>query len=400
MLKFQKSIEECLEQFTARKNWENMTVFKIEYEFIKSILLNGDAAFTRYALTLKENLSFEEVVIFQKEILKKAEEIKSKYIDKDDVLFLLKRMGINSHDRREKYISQIKELADLFIKMADGDKESYNLFHEKYQEYAFPKTEETTFARSIPRGLIVYLFEITENFKELKIKYSFINMISMNYSKYLITDFQRHIGVALGVRKKKNALDILEDAKTMVKDISTEENQETDENSSGDSELERLRFERDNFKSSLLFIQDNFNELKEKIEEEALDAKKMSIGEFFVTLNSEKYGKFLDKVPYAEELLTKIRKDKLDRDIPAEVRTVLMFIKQVIKFIKDSGIEPIEEYNKVFNGTADDIAHMNYNGEPFFAHDEMKELKIEAPGYRYKDITISIPTVSEVKGDE
>lgn len=400
MVKFQKNLEECLEQFTARKKWSNKTSFKIEYEFVKSVLINGDNSFTKYALTLRENLSFEEIAFFQQEILKKPEEVKSKFIDKDDILFLLKKMGINSQEKREKFISQVRELADLFLKMSNGDKESYKLFSEKYQEYAFPKTDESHFARSIPRGVIVYLFEMSEEFKVFKIKYPIINTISVKYSKYLIDDFKYYLGVALGLRKKKNALDLLEDTKTMVTDISSEDAPKTDETLSEDSELERLKFERDNLKSSLLFIQNNFNELREKIEEEAFEAKKISIGEFFVTLNSEKYGKFLDKVPYAEELLTKIRKEKLERDVPPEIKTVLMFIKQVIKFIKDSGIEPIEEYSKTFTGTADDIAHMNYNGEPFFSDDEVKELKIEAPGYRYRDITISIPTVSEVKGDE
>ncbi|MGL6066316.1 MAG: hypothetical protein ACRC0R_04490 [Cetobacterium sp.] len=400
MLKFQKIIEKCLEQFIIRKNLKEVTEYKIEYEFIRSILINGDTTFSRYASTLKESLSLEEVIVFQKEILKKTEEIRNKDIDKDDILFLLKKIGVNSQEKRNNYISQIKELGDLFIKMTDGDKDNYNLFYDKYQEYAFPKTNKAYFTKNVPLGLIVYLFELTDNFKELKIKYPLISTMNKTYSKYLITDFQQDIGVELGLRRKKNALDLLEDAKIMVKDISDENTDQSDDNLTGENELEKLRFERDNFKSSLLFIQNNFNELKEKIEEEALEAKKMSIGEFFVTLNSEKYGKFLDKVPYTEELLTKVRKEKLDKDIPPEIRTVIMFIKQVIKFIKDSGIEPTEEYSRVFNGTADDVAHMNYNGEPFFSHDEVKKLKIEAPGYKYKDITISIPTVSEVKCHE
>ena len=107
------------------------------------------------------------------------------------------------------------------------------------------------------------------------------------------------------------------------------------------------------------------------------------IKEFFVSLNSGKYGNVLDKIPLTEELLKDIRKNNIE--IPQELKKILMFIKSIIKFIKDTGIVPIREMGNVFIGTAEDIAEMDYTGNEF-REGEVKKLKVIAPGYKYKDI--------------
>ena len=116
--------------------------------------------------------------------------------------------------------------------------------------------------------------------------------------------------------------------------------------------------------------------------------------EFFVSLNSGKYGNILDKIPLTEELLKDIRKNNIE--VPQEIKKILLFVKSIIKFFRDIGITPIEDVNKIFIGTAEDIAEMDYIGSEF-KEGEKKELKVIAPGYKYKDIVISIPKVEEVE---
>lgn len=72
--------------------------------------------------------------------------------------------------------------------------------------------------------------------------------------------------------------------------------------------LESIKLERDQYKSSLLLIQRTFDELRERIQEETDNVVNEQIKEFFVSLNSGKYGNFLDKIPLTEELLKDIRK--------------------------------------------------------------------------------------------
>lgn len=392
MLKFEKAVNIEIKEFLRRKRVQMNTLYVIEYKVLKIIMENEESSLSTYAIKLKQCLSKEELIYFQKEISKV--DPSNTFIHKESIIKLFKMKGLNTEDRRENYKNKVAELGNLLLEAIDGNYGSYYDFKDKYQQYSFSEEYADIYQKHIPNGVLVYILDISNKLKELKKSYPLIESISFSYYKFLITDFEYIIGREMGIIKRKNALDILEDTKVIMNEFSKEsimEFQDEDVN-----ELEKLKFERDAYKSSLVFIENNFNDLKEKIEEEAREAKKISIGEFFTTLNSEKYGKFLDKVPYTEELLTKIRKEKLDTNIPSEVRSVIMFIKQVIKFIKDSGIEPIEEYNKTFLGTADEIANMNYIGEPFFKEHEKKELKVQATGYKYNDIVISIPTVLEV----
>ena len=183
----------------------------------------------------------------------------------------------------------------------------------------------------------------------------------------------------------------------MVEENSIEENTEDDQGSAENVDtIDTLKMEINQYKSSLKLIQNSLSELSDKIKEESENEANEKIKDFFIMLNSGKYGNFLDKIPLVEETLKTIRKNDLEKDIPSEVKRVLIFIKSVIKFLKDQEITPIKEINEVFDGVAEDIALMDYVGEPFMK-DEIKKLKIVASGYKYKNMVISIPKVEEVK---
>lgn len=380
-------MREILKDFIERKNIYPNNQNIVNFQIFKLVLENENDRFTNYAKKLKHNLTKEELDTLFKYMLKKESD--SNFIDKLDILELLKYRGLNTEERREEFKKKTEELTELLIKMINGSKEGYEKFNAKYQEYVFDN-KINKYARYIPLGIVIMLFN-KEEYKEILDENFLIQSTRFSYFKYLISDFQYEYGVKHGFREKKKGIDILEDTKKMVLDFSEEENEEE-----GLTEEEKLRLENRNYKESLKLIEQNFSELKNRFQEEADEAKKIAIGEFYSKLNSDKYGKFLDKVPYAEELLTKIRKEKLDKEIPSEVKKALMFVKQVIKFIKDSGIETIEEYNRVFEATAEEIAEMEYRGENSFEEGEKKLLKVESPGYKYSNIIISIPVVVEV----
>lgn len=380
-------LKKIIKDFIERKSIYPNNQNRVNFQILKVVLEDEKERFINYAKKIKHSLTKEELDTLFKYMLKKENE--SNFIDKLDILELLKYRGLNTEERREEFKKKTEELTELLIKMINGSKEGYEEFNTKYQENVF-NNKTNKYTRYIPLGIVIMLFN-KEEYKEILDENSLIQSTRFSYFKYLISDFQYEFGVKYGFREKKKGIDLLEDTKKMVLDFSEEENEEE-----GLTEEERLRLENRNYKESLKLIEQNFSELKSRFQEEADEAKKIAIGEFYCKLNSDKYGKFLDKVPYAEELLTKIRKEKLDKEIPSEVKIALMFVKQVIKFIKDSGIETIEEYNRVFEATAEEIAEMEYRGESSFEEGEKKILKVESPGYKYADIIISIPVVVEV----
>lgn len=323
---------------------------------------------------------------------KKVEEFDNEY-----VRYISLKTGLNNEERREKYKSEVKELVDLTIRMMSGDAEAYREFCKTYEEYTYEKENsdlnDVVLRRFIPLGIIISLSRNQNNFLKLKDnEKSAIKNLRPFHARYIISDFKYEIGCLLGLRKRrKDTTELIDTFKQIVDDNTEVEMAEKEIEES----LESVKLERDQYKSSLKLIQKSLDELSENLKTETQNIASEQIRDFFVSLNSAKYGNFLDKIPLTEELLKDIRRNERDFEIPQEVKRVLIFIKSVIKFIKDQGITPIEEINRVFEGTAEDIAEMDYIGEEFI-DDEVKKLRVIAPGYKYKELIISIPKVEEV----
>ena len=333
----------------------------------------------------------EELKYYCNVYLKKEEVTE---FDLEYIRYISLKTGLNTEERREKYRLEVKELVDLILKTMAGDIEAYREFNKKYEEYTYEREnsnlDDVVLRRFIPLGIVISLNRNKDNILGLKNnEKSAVKNLRPFQARYIISDFKYEFGCLLGLRKRrKNTTELIDSFKQIVED-STEVEEEIEES------LESVKLERDQYKSSLRLIQKSLDELSEKLKEETQNIASEQIRDFFVSLNSAKYGNFLDKIPLTEELLKEIRKNEKDFDIPQEVKRVLIFIKSVIKFIKDQGITPIEEINRVFEGIAEDIAEMDYVGEEFI-DDEIKKLRVIAPGYKYKDLIISIPKVEEV----
>ena len=141
-------------------------------------------------------------------------------------------------------------------------------------------------------------------------------------------------------------------------------------------------------------VQAMFDELTESVEESAEEAKKTAISDFFGKLNSPMYGSILDSLLVVEQNLANAR--KIGVKMPPQLMSLTIIFKQLIRFVKDSGIEPIEEVGREFEASYEDISLLNYVGAPYERDGEIKKLRVSTPGWKYGEIIISTPTVQEV----
>lgn len=338
---------------------------------------------------LNKNFTDEELKLYSKNYLDR-EMING--FEREQVRRISQKTGVNTDERKKEYKKRVKELVQLSLSMINGDIEAYKKFLEKYEKYAFDRDEVVNkgMQKFIPLGIMISLSRNQENPLKLE-NIDKMNLKNLSYitARHMVSDIRYEMGCLLGLRKRRqDTTELIDSFKQIVED-STEVEEEFEES------LESIKLERDQYKSSLKLIQKSLDELSEKLKKETQNIALEQIRDFFVGLNSAKYGNFLDKIPLTEELLKDIRKNENSYDIPQEVKRVLIFIKSVIKFIKDQEITPIEEMNRVFEGTAEDIAEMDYVGEEFIDN-EVKKLRVIAPGYKYKDLIISIPKVEEV----
>ena len=362
---------------------------QITNKYITLVLELNDLSDSRVQGILNRNFNDEELKVYSKDYLNRE---MTNGFAREQIRRISQKTGVNTDERKKEYKRRVAELYQLILKMLNGNIEAYKEFLIKYEKYAFDKEEiqNKGMQKFIPLGIMITLSRDKENPLNLE-SIDKKHLKNLNYltARHIVSDIRYEIGCLLVLRKRrKDTTELIDSFKQIIED-STEVEEEIEEN------LEAIKLERDQYKSSLRLIQKSVDELSEKLKEETKNLASEQIREFFVSLNSAKYGNFLDKIPLTEDLLKDIRKNEDKYNIPQEVKRVLIFIKSVIKFIKDQGITPIDEIDRVFEGTAEDIAEMDYVGEEFI-DDEVKKMKVIAPGYKYKDLIISIPKVEEV----
>lgn len=393
MLKYENLIKTLIvdylkkEELYGKKDIDNWIMDNI----ITQVLFSNTQGIQGFLNSTERKFSKVETGYFIQKYLRYVDK---KEFDIEHVIALLRKFGMNNEERRNQYREKVHALCELLLKAFDGDVEAYKEFVNKYTEELYEHNiEKRYYRRHIPVGILLYLsgdrnnpLNIDKNLA-MEIK----NIPSMKANS-LITDIKNEIGYDLGLRKrKKDSNDLINDVKMLV--VESDENDEEEEKI---ETVETLRLERDQYRSSLKLIEKNMDELLENIKEESESIANEEIRDFFVSLNSDKYGNFLDKIPLTEDTLRDIRKNNLDKALPQEVKKVLMFIKAIIKFLKDQNITPIKTLNEEFEGTAEDIATMDYKGTEFIDN-EKKKLRVIATGYKYKDMIISIPKVEEVE---
>ena len=112
-------------------------------------------------------------------------------------------------------------------------------------------------------------------------------------------------------------------------------------------------------------------------------------------LNSERYGYILDELLRIRKGVDRLQKENCQ--LPLEINGLLIMVKQLIHFIRDSHIEPVLKINSVQEVTAADIQYYGYEGSPFSSPEERKKVKVVSPGWIYMDkqVQISRPRVQE-----
>ena len=153
--------------------------------------------------------------------------------------------------------------------------------------------------------------------------------------------------------------------------------------------IEQLEAQLDRTNCMLQDIQEEFAEQLE-------ESRVKELTEFFSKLNSDKYGSILDELLSVRKGIDDVKKEGYV--LPTQISGLIIMIKQLMMFVRNSHIEPIMKTNAVIEVCAADVEFCNYEGTPFTNSTERKKVKILSPGWVYKDkdIQISRPKVKEI----
>lgn len=138
------------------------------------------------------------------------------------------------------------------------------------------------------------------------------------------------------------------------------------------------------------------NDLQEEFEERLEESKAREMADFFTKLNSEKYGCILDELLSIRKGVNSLKRSHFE--LPPEISGLLIMTQQLTQFVRDNSINPIMRLNQELDVRFKDIEAYDYEGTPFLDNDEVKHVRVVAPGWIYaeKDLQIARPRLKEV----
>ncbi|BBF43221.1 hypothetical protein lbkm_1908 [Lachnospiraceae bacterium KM106-2] len=298
---------------------------------------------------------------------------------------MLRAVNLDFEQKRRYISEEMKRMSHVVRKFLDGENQAI----EQMEKFLCNLNERDQMERRLyfkAKYLLCHLIGIEKEFKSEEGKVVLAYCMEPFCAK-ILRMFYKDVIHEMGVISKKNQVNyVMENTRKVLLENSTKEVAGTDE--------EQMRFQLTNYRNTLELLETMFDELKESMDESATEARNEAVKDFFTSLNSSDYGNILDNILVVDKRLQKIRKDHIR--IQPELMPLAIIFKQLMRFVKESEIRPIDQTGRKFVGYYNDIIKMNYEGEPYTNDKEKKRLEVVSPGWKYKDIVISLPTVREV----
>lgn len=322
---------------------------------------------------------------FYRQLIQDLYNIETKNIN---IKQLLRNINMNAVEKREYILHIVQTQTQNIKKMLDGDKNACKLFKNFLDTRIERSYDNRMYLKSKALLINILMFE-----EELKVDFSLelFETFMEPYCGKVLKSIYESISTELGIKNVSDVNNVLEQTKAVIEQGVLLEKVDKSKN------IDELIFENNNYRNTLEILQSMFDELKETNAKPEEEIKKATIRELFGKLNSSDYGYLLDNLLSIEKMLQEVRKNKVQ--IPPQINSLPIVFKKLLKFVKDIGIEPIVSMPCQYYAKYEDIAQINYIGEPF-VENEVKYVEVSSPGWRYGDIVISEPTVREKRKEE
>lgn len=306
-----------------------------------------------------------------------AETVNERYgmdLSGDDVIRIFRGRRVAKPAERKELLLWARKAADLFAQAVSGNKASYEEYEKLRRESALGGKRSHD---SQGRILAVTIYERYPEIDSFGDKET-LHLFGDTLARYFLFDMSDAVRTVYEYPqykeekegKKKNADKKAYTYEEAIKRI----------------EMLESQIERTN--ALLQDLQDEFDEQLE-------DSKTKELVEFFSKLNSDKYGSIIDELLSVRKGIDEIKKEGYS--LPYQIGGLIIMVKQLMMFIRDSHIEPMMRTNTVVEVCASDVESCIYDGTPFRTPDEKKRVRVLSPGWVYKDkeIQISRPKVKE-----
>ncbi len=292
----------------------------------------------------------------------------------NDVIQIFRNKRMANPVERKELLQWAKNVSDCFSEAIQGKKEAFDAF-EKVRKSSFLKNTKKHGSQERIATIMIY-----EKFPEIDIFQDANNLywLGDTLARYFFYDISDAIRTVYGFPQYK-------DNKKRY-----QQNEKKFTYAQAVARVEQLENTLERTNAMLQDLQDEF-------EEQLQESKVKELADFFAKLNSEKYGCILDELLVVRKGIDELRKNNYE--LPIEINGLLIMVKKLIQFVRDSHIEPIMKINSIKDVIASEVEFCNYEGTPFTTPEEKKTVKVVSPGWVYKDkeIQISSPKIKEEK---
>ncbi len=306
-----------------------------------------------------------------------ADQMNEKYgydLTGDEVIevFRSRRMA-NPHERKE-LLQWAERTAGYFGGAIQGSREEYDKFEKARKEPALKNGRKHDSQDRMAAIMIYEKFPEIDTYDDVNSLY----LLGNTLAKYFFYDISDAVSEAYGFPQYRDSR-------------KKQQTKEPEKKLTYEQALRRVEQLENTLERTNTMLQD----LQDEFEEQLQASKVKEMADFFAKLNSEKYGCILDELLVVRKGIDELR--RRNYELPIEINGLLIMVRKMIQFVRDSHIEPIMRINSVKEVTASDVEFCNYEGSAFHTPDEKKAVRVVSPGWVYKDkeLRISRPKVKE-----
>lgn len=293
----------------------------------------------------------------------------------DNMVTVFRRLKIANPIERRELLLWAENLSDIFAMAITGDSEAYKEFNEIRKKPAL-KTGRRPMLQERLTVVTIY-----QRHPEINIynDWEKLNNLGNVLAKYFFYDMCDAVANAYGYAIPHN------DSGKIKKS----------EGSNNTMNAEQAGRKIEYLENVLERTNNMLSELQSEFDQQIEEAKTRELAEFFSQLNSEKYGCILDELFSVKRGMGRLKTSSYE--LPVEINGLLIMVKKLIQFVRDSHIEPVMKVNEVKKVCASDIEFCIYEGTPFKSKNDEKKVKVVSPGWVIKDkeVLISRPRVKE-----
>lgn len=292
----------------------------------------------------------------------------------DEVIQVFRSRRMANPNERKELLQWAENIAELFPGAISGKKELFDKFEKARKEPALKNGKKHDSQDRIAAIMIYEKHPEIDIFDDTSSLFLLGNTLA-KYFFYDISDAICDVYRFPQYRENKKK----------------QQSKEPEKKLSYEQALRRVEQLENTLERTNTMLQD----LQDEFEEQLEASKVKELADFFAKLNSEKYGCILDELLVVRKGVDELRKSNYE--LPIEINGLLIMVKKLIQFVRDSHIEPVMKINSTREVIASDVEFCNYEGTPFITPEEKKKVKVVSPGWIYKDkeLQISRPKVKE-----